>query len=173
MTAERWRPLAAGIGSRTEGELAATPAELKRIASDLDLVACDSFVLAYVLKPSAGGAIHLRGTLTARVTQTCVVTLDPLPAVVTAALEAELWPEDEMPKGSDEETVDVLSDASLEPIREGRIDLGGLAFELLSVSLDPYPRKQGATFEDIAEEVPPEGKPLAALAKLKDLPKRS
>ena len=53
-------------------------------------------------------------------------------------------------------------------IVEGRIDLGLLTAEALSLSLDPYPKKAGVAFEAPDEPAAdPEESPFAVLARLK------
>ena len=58
-----------------------------------------------------------------------------------------------------------------EPIKDGRIDLGPLIYETLATSLDPYPKRDGVSFEwsQGAEAPGPERKssPFAALDRLK------
>jgi hypothetical protein len=54
-----------------------------------------------------------------------------------------------------------------DPIIGGRIDLGALAAEFLSLGLDPYPRKPGVDFEAPEGDAPGEESPFAALGKLR------
>ena len=58
-----------------------------------------------------------------------------------------------------------------EPISDGRIDLGPILYETLATSLDPYPKKDGVSFEwsQGAEEPRSEAgtSPFAALGALK------
>ncbi len=58
-------------------------------------------------------------------------------------------------------------DALPEPIIDGQIDFGLIAYETLAIGLEPYPRKAGVEFEPPAE---PEGfgSPFAALKALKN-----
>ena len=57
-----------------------------------------------------------------------------------------------------------------EPIVDGKIDLGPFIYETLATSLDPYPRKQGVSF-DWSQGAPGQGGsgsgPFAALVGLK------
>ena len=58
-----------------------------------------------------------------------------------------------------------------EAVVEGRIDLGPLIYETLATALDPYPRREGVSF-DWSQGLPEEASeaksgPFAALAALK------
>ena len=57
-----------------------------------------------------------------------------------------------------------------DPIVDGRIDLGAIALEFLTLSLDLYPRKPGAEFADvqIGEADDAADSPFAALQRFKD-----
>jgi uncharacterized metal-binding protein YceD (DUF177 family) len=134
------------------GEIAATEAEMQDIARLLDLVALD-------------------GRLTAGITQTCVGTLDPLAATVDLPVELDFWPAKllEALEQSAEETEALLDWP--EPIVDGTIDPGPVVYQILATSLEPYPKREGASFEwsqqpSQAGEAEQSG-PFAALAALK------
>ena len=121
-------------------------------------------------EPSARGAIASSGKVTAQLTQSCVVTLDPIAQSVEGAFDVEFWPPGKLPESGEEE-VEALSAAEIEPIEHGMIDAGRIVFETLSASVDPYPRKPGAEFraEELGDAaVLTETGPFAALKKLKD-----
>lgn len=147
----------------------ASAAELGRIAAELDLVACDALAARYRIKPVAGGGYRVRGDITARVEQRCIVTLEPVAAEVAAPIEVEYWPSAGR-EGEDEDgEMEALSAAEVEPLEHGRIDIGRIVFEQLAAGLDPYPRKTGAEFTPPPEA--PAGAatsgPFAGLARLK------
>ena len=115
----------------------------------------------------AGAGVHVVGTVAARVGQTCVVTLEPIENQVHEAVDLRFAPlapasvpaGEPEPAKSREEQPEVLVD--------GTLDLGTIATEFLLLGIDPYPRKQGATFT--APAGTDEGaKPFAALAALKN-----
>ena len=76
----------------TSGEIAATRAEMDVIARMLDLVALEGLTFIYRLKHGGGGRLHLTGCLHAKVTQTCVVSLDPVEANLDVPVEASFGP---------------------------------------------------------------------------------
>jgi len=106
------------------------------------------------------------------VTQTCVLSLDPVPAQIDVPVEAEFWPAAMIAAEVKREAEggSTLADWP-EPIKDGRIDLGPLIYETLATSLDPYPKRDGVSFEwsQGAEAPGPERKssPFAALDRLK------
>lgn len=106
--------------------------------------------------------IHVTGRLKAQVTQSCVITNEP----VTEAIEEifESWHDDEEQVISlDKAKRDRLSmmvDSELpmpddqddpEPVIDGQIDLGELATQHLSLAITPYPRAVGATHSQTDE----------------------
>lgn len=153
-----------------EGLIEATPSERRAIAKMLDLIALERLALTYRLRPEGGGRVGLTGTLAARMTQTCVVSLEPVEAALEVPVEFEFWPP-AMIAALDREAED--KDHALrdwpEPIIDGKIDLGTVIYESLATALEPYPRRKGARLEWQAGPESagrPEG-PFAALARLK------
>ena len=162
-------------------EVAAIDAEDQRIEYTADkealdlltkfagLVAVSSFHVEGTLK-SLGDLYEARLKLTANVTQTCVVTLDPVEALV--GTEIHQFYDPSPPEIEDEAAVEVtLSPEEDDPPEyfEGDvIDLGGLVLEHFVLSLDPYPRKQGAEFDPKAAGVHSDKiSPFDVLKKLK------
>ena len=139
----------------------------------LDLRALDGLEFNYRLRQGSGRRVHLSGRLQADVVQTCVVTLEPVPARIDTPMEAEFWPPEKI--SALQERVDDAAQTDEmdwpEPIEDDAIDLGPLIYETLATSLDPYPKKPGARFEwsegDPEEQTPQNG-PFAALKSLKN-----
>ena len=152
----------------------ATPEERDALAMDCDLPGIDALSAAFVVRPEGVGGLHVTGTVSARVRQICVVSLDEFASDVVEPVDVRFAPEAEVDgmaaaraarPGSDDEDLEDLPD----PIVKGRIDLGALAAEILVLGLDPHPRKPGAAFADPAVEpaVEPDALPFAALKALK------
>jgi hypothetical protein len=153
------------------GKRAAAPDELETVARALGLVACAGLEVSYTIAPAGQGRYTLSGMLRAEVVQTCVVSLDPVTNTIEEGFEAEFWPEKDIvpPRGG---VLNLDEAADPEPIVAGQIAIGRTVFECLAQSLDPYPRKPGATLdwraptsEDSAGGKP-EG-PFAVLANIK------
>ncbi|MGK9169709.1 DUF177 domain-containing protein [Inquilinus limosus] len=137
-------------GGRTIA-IEADEAERTALARRFDLLALDEFKARFTLTPGRGDTVVVTGTLNAAVVQRCVVTLDPVPGTVEDEIEAVFA--DATGRDEAEVEVDPLA-AEVEPLADGRIDLGELAAQHLSLALDPYPRSPDAP-EPAAE--PPEG----------------
>jgi uncharacterized metal-binding protein YceD (DUF177 family) len=161
------------IKDAAQGEIDATRAELAAIAKLLELKGLERLSFAYRLNRSAGGRLRLTGRLTASATQTCVVSLEPVETSLDVPVEAEFWPMEliEQLERSAEEPGGPGQLDWPEPIVDGKIDLGPFIYETLATSLDPYPRKQGVSFDwsqgDAERGGAKESGPFAALAELK------
>lgn len=141
---------------------AAVRAELAELADVRDLPR-----LSAVFDLTRQGAeVRVTGQVSARVGQTCVVTLEPIESAIEEAVDLAFAPASgpqAEPKAARKRTRD---DDPPEPLVGGSLDLGALATEFLILGIDPYPRKAGAEFappklEDDGEH------PFAALQSLK------
>jgi uncharacterized metal-binding protein YceD (DUF177 family) len=149
------------------------PAERAVIAVLLDLVVLDQLSFACRFYRRGEGRFVMLGTLTASVTQTCVVSLEPVASALQVAVEIEFWPAplvDQLTASADETASHGMVDWP-EPIVEGKLDLGPVIYETLATALDPYPRREGASFEWSNEAEAPGTEqtlnPFAPLAQLK------
>ena len=153
-------------------KITAKPEELQDIARHLDLAGIDVLSADITLTRWRAKGIRVKGKLKAEVTQSCVVTLDPVAAHIEAEFERRFLPSefDSTHDGPREVFVDPEGEDPPEPL--GReIDLGEILVEELALNLDPYPRKPGVAFEAQAEPVVNvKPNPFAALAKLKPKP---
>ena len=157
----------------------AEPTERQALAERLGLVEVMSLTAKVELEPLArSGFIRVNGRLTAQVVQTCVVTLEPVPASVSEAFDALFAPEDKMPEAGDDLSIDPFAaeETLPEAMAGGVIDIGELVAQHLSLALDPYPRAAGVEFtgfdddgepEGGPETPPPSSSPFGALAALK------
>ncbi len=156
--------------------------ERARLAKRFGLVAIERLTGTALVTPEPGGAVfRLDGTFSADVVQTCVATLEALPAHVedsfTRLYSAAVGPDDAV-----DERLDLTDDDPADPLVDGAIDAGEAIAEQLALSLDPFPRKPGISFMDYSS--PGDGKgadpgqrgrdagtaggPFAALGRLKD-----
>lgn len=151
-------------------ERAATEAECEAVAAALAIPACKSLAARFRIVPVGAGRYRLTGRVDAVVTQTCVVEIEDFDQAVGQDVEIEFWPESQLAGGDDEGTeilVDALEGEDPEPIRNGRLEIGAVVYQLLAASLDPFPRKPGAELE--VREAAGDGDrgPFAALAALR------
>jgi uncharacterized metal-binding protein YceD (DUF177 family) len=158
------------IREGANGSIEATEPEMAAIAKLLDLRGLEGLTMSYRLYRAGAGRIGLNGELKAVVTQTCVVSLEPVQSEISVPVEAEYWPSDMIAAHVESEEGEGGTEWP-EPISDGKIDLGPIIYETLATSLDPYPKKEGVSFEwsQAAEEPKRETgtSPFAALGALK------
>src|SRR5690348_5502330 len=161
------------IRDESSGSVETTASERTVIAKLLDLRGLEGLALTYRLVRAGAGRRRLKGGLKAKVIQTCVVSLEPVESTREVPVEIEFWPEAMIVAHAEREDgqgAPALAEWP-EPIREGRIDLGPLIYETLATSLEPYPKREGVSFEWSQEgEAPnrePRTSPFAALGALK------
>jgi uncharacterized metal-binding protein YceD (DUF177 family) len=149
-------------------------AERDAIAALLDLRALDRLTFTFRLHRRGQGRLALQGTLAAAVTQTCVVSLEPVESTLDVPVEVEFWPVpmiDDLAGSPDEAASHGTLDWP-EPIEGGKIDLGPVIYETLATALDPYPKREGVSFEwseasSTGAEPEQAESPFAALKRLK------
>lgn len=146
----------------------ASAEERAALAQALDIPDCKSVDVDYEIRPLAGGCYLVRATIDARLTQNCVVTLEPVEQRLQEVFEVELWPPEQLDTGRQQE-IDVVDGPDIEALEVGRIPIGRLVYEQIAAGLDPYPRKAGASF-DWAAEAPEAVNPFSVLKKLKQAP---
>lgn len=144
----------------------ATEAERARLAAELPIVSCEALSVDYRIKPEGRDRYALTGRLKAELTQSCVVTLEPVAATLNEQIDCKFVSPELIPQRQEAEQ-EVLSVEDLEPIEEGCIDIGRVVFEIVATSLNPYPRREGAEWQAPSREGASEDKetgPFAALA---------
>ena len=128
------------------------------LARRTGLISLESAAASVTLQRVGGGVIHAIGTVEAEVTQSCVVTLAPVPAHIEEEFEGwfgdktsavsfvKAKTEREAKKGHVE--AEILEESiDPEPIVGGKVDIGELATQYLSLAIDPYPRAPDAPTE--------------------------
>ena len=161
------------IRDGASGEIVAQDAEMAAIVRMLDLARLDELVFVYRFQRSGEGRLRLKGRLKARLVQLCVVSLDPVETELDFPVEVEFWPGalvDEFVRSAEESGSHEILDWP-EPIVDGTIDLGTVMYESIAMAIDPYPKREGVSFEWSQSRPeasnPGNGGPFAALASLK------
>ncbi len=161
------------LSPEEEREITAKPEERKALAKRFGVVSVDSLSARLHLKRIAGGRlIRLSGHLDAKVVQTCVITLEPVPQTVSEDFTLVYAPPGQISDDPAELHLSLDAEDPPEPIQGGQIDLGEAVAEHLALGLDPFPRKAGAEIpqmgdDDQEEEAPERPNPFAKLAVLK------
>lgn len=159
MTPEFSRPVSvARRHDFTPRRIEANEAERAALARRFDLVAIERLAAEVALEPAPRGAVKLVALLDAEVVQTCIVTLEPVPARVTERFEVIFAPE------IDEEAELIVDEDApvVVPLEGESVDLGEAVAQQLSLALDPFPRKPDAALPGEAGEGA--ASPFAALA---------
>nr|WP_313040667.1 DUF177 domain-containing protein [Brevundimonas diminuta] len=156
----RLHQIGASLSRRLEPDAEAR----QRIARALNLKSLDRFEADLEVTATVSGW-RLTGRVVADAVQSCVLTLEPLPVHVDDRFEINLVEAVDAPPSDDGEIDLELDDDSPDVVENGQIDLGQYAVEQLALHLDPYPRKDGAVFEQPPE--PGEISPFGVLRALK------
>lgn len=149
-------------------KLAPDEAERTAVAKRLGLKSLPALTADITVKPWLDGA-ELSGRFDAVVEQVCGVTLDPFEQPVSGEVFARV-----VPAGSPHAATEEGGELELDPdaddppdvLAGDAIDVANYVVEHLSLELDPFPRKPGATFDYQPEQ--PEESPFAVLKKLQD-----
>ena len=161
-----------GLSLELEAD-ATTRAAMAEIAGLREILSARA---VFDVKPEGGGRVHVAGMLSARIGQTCVVTLEAIENDIEEPIDLIFAPAEQLAqlKDRDNDEPEDRAEAAdqLEPIEDGVIDLGRLATDVLYLAIDPYARKAGAVFEPQIVAADPEDHPFAALKGLKLEPNR-
>ncbi|GAC1336420.1 MAG: DUF177 domain-containing protein [Beijerinckiaceae bacterium] len=151
--------------------VSATEAERQALAAQDGLAGLAKLEGALHIAPWGKAGLAVSGEMRARVTQICVVSLDPFDSELVEPIDVKFAPAqgaeaEPKPTGSsargaraatarrqreNREPVPVVppfeADDPPDPIFDGHADLGALVAEFLALALDPYPRKPGVAFD--------------------------
>jgi hypothetical protein len=139
------------------------PDELKRLAKRMALTGLKDVEGELILSRDSGrNVIFISGQVRAGVTQNSVISGKPVESQVQDSFEAWYANHEEavsFAKAKQERLVregqgdfpfmDESEDP--EPIMDGKIDVGELVAQYLSLAIDPYPRAEGESFELAAD----------------------
>lgn len=124
----------------------ATGEQRERLAERLDISSIERLEARLEAIKFKGG-IEVRGRLEAEITQPCVVTLEPVTQTIDEPVDRIFLPggEETATYQPGAEVYVDLEDENLPDRFEGaEVDLSELLIEVLSLAIDPYPRKQDA-----------------------------
>lgn len=131
--------------------------EVKALAADVDV------------RLLPGGAVAVKGGLTASVVQTDVVTLEPVNQAVEEEIDLMLAQAEDIAETTPKQpSAGPEEEEGPEVFHNGRIELGAMVGEHLALGLDLYPRASGVEFPGhVEDDASAEASPFAALAKLR------
>ncbi len=124
----------------------ANPAERAALAARMGLPEIHHLVCTFELGRAQGAVVPAAGSLVARVTQACVISLDPFETDIAEDFTVRF-----VPAGTESDELDL--DAVDEIPYEGdMLDLGEATAEQLALALDPFPRRPGAALPGHASD---------------------
>jgi uncharacterized metal-binding protein YceD (DUF177 family) len=158
-------------------ELDADDAQRAALAAQHDLSAVNTFGFKLRVSLWKRDGAHVTGRVTADITQTCVVTLEPVEARIEEAVSAIFVPENSRLAPVRLEDGEILLDAEGEDAPEtfsgNRIDVGALAEEFFALAIDPYPRRAGVELPENAGDNAENEAATTPFAKLGSLVRKS
>ena len=164
------RPKAVADLARTTLEVEADAGERRALARHFGLISLERLEAKLLISPE-DGMIGVKGTLRAELTQSCVLTLEPVTCTIDAPVQRRFGPDDEEESGDDNEEFSLQSADPPDPVIDGLIDLGAVVAEQLALEINPFPRAPDADFgaiESADAGIEGSGGTFAALAALKD-----
>jgi hypothetical protein len=142
-----------------------SPNESERaaIAKRLDVLSLTRAEAKIECTRESGHIIHVRGEFSADITQECVVTLDPIQSTIGDEFESWFSDKDHIAsfkkaqieaKAKKEfiETPMLEEHEDPEPLENGKIDVGELFVQFLSLAVNPYPQKPGVRVADVTKQ---------------------
>jgi uncharacterized metal-binding protein YceD (DUF177 family) len=160
MMPELTRPFAIDrMGEASRVTVEADAAERAAIAGRLGIVAVGALTCRFALRRWEGATVQAEGSLSARVTQVCVVSMESFDSDISEDFSIRFVPE-----GMESDDIDLDAPDEI-PYAGAVIDLGEATTEQLALALDPFPKKPGA---EIAQALLAEAdNPFAALAAMR------
>jgi hypothetical protein len=144
-------------------KIAANPEQRMELARWADVGAVETFEAQVRLKRLSASRFEYQADLTADLVQSCVVTLEPVPARLVLDIVRSLHLV-KMPRGvpASQPELPAPWDEGPEEIHDTRYDLAAPLLEEFSLAIDPYPRAPGVIFDLPEKPAAPES-PFAVL----------
>jgi len=153
--------------------LEANAEELKALAKFWDVVSVEYLKAELQVTRWKRDGVKIKGEVHAAVTQSCVVTLEPVSSKIDESVEHIFVPEgSKLARMVTNEEGEIVLDPNGPDIPDqftgDSIDVGATVAEFAALAIDPYPRKSDIEFTDTTENEPEEEKRPSPFAVLKD-----
>lgn len=130
----------------------ADAAQRAALAEAHGLVSVETYRAELLVTPWRRNGVRVSGMVTADITQSCVVTLNPLTAHIEEAVEGLFLPEESRLGRRDlQEGGEIMLDAegpdAPEVFSGDTVDVGALAEQFFGLAIDPYPRQPGVSLD--------------------------
>lgn len=135
----------------------ANAAQREALAREHGLVSVEGYKADLLVSPWKRHGVKVSGTVEADITQSCVVTLDPVRAHIEEPVEGLFLPDDSKLgrlgfEGGGEILLDAEGPDSPETFHGDTVDVGALAEQFFGLAIDPYPRKPGVSLDTGGDE---------------------
>ncbi|HLH10361.1 MAG TPA: YceD family protein [Methylovirgula sp.] len=152
--------------------ISADPAARQALAEADGLAGIESLEADFHVARQGLETFNVSGTLRAKVTQVCVLSLEPFDSEIVEEIDVDFAPPSEAARAAESAGTIVGVPGAPErdppdPLVDGTIDVGALAAEFLALGLDPYPKKPGVEFAPMTDPEEKDG-PFDVLRKLTD-----
>ncbi|GAK69368.1 hypothetical protein RRU01S_05_00100 [Agrobacterium rubi TR3 = NBRC 13261] len=153
--------------------LTASPEELVGLAKLWDVVSVEYLKSELQVTRWKRDGLRITGDVKAALTQSCVVTLEPVSSVINEKIEQIFVPEGSklarmMTNEQGEIVLDPDGPDSPDQFTGDTIDVGVVVAEFAALAIDPYPRKPDVDFAGFGEEKAEEDQKPSPFAALKD-----
>ncbi len=153
--------------------LAASPDELKALAKFWNVVSVEYLKSELQVTRWKKDGIKIKGEVQAAITQSCVVSLEPVSSVINEQIEQIFVPEgSKLARMVTNEEGEIVLDPDGPDIPDqftgDTIDVGVVVAEFAALAIDPYPRKPDVDFGGYGQTTPEEDKKPSPFAVLKD-----
>jgi hypothetical protein len=155
--------------------VSADPATRQALAAADGLAGIESLEVEVHIARRGLSEFNVSGTLRSKVTQICVVSLEPFATDIVEEIDVDFAPPAAATRAA-ARTVTLLDGPGAperdppDEIVNGMIDVGALAAEFLALGLNPYPKKPGVEFVPITVPGEKDEKPFDVLKRLTDRP---
>lgn len=149
-------------------EFVAEPEERAALTEWAGVRAVKAFSGKATLRRLSTTRFAIRASFEAEIEQTCVVTLEPMTSQLSGELSRELFYCEAADSEGGELTLAAGDDDAPDTVTSYKYDVCLPLLEEFSLSINPYPRKEGAVFAEKTGESKERNNPFAALKVLKD-----
>lgn len=156
-----------------EVHVEADATEMKGLAALWNVLSVESLTADLKIARWKRDGVRIKGRVKARITQACVVTLDPVASEIDEDFEQIFVPEgSKLARMPTTDSGEMLLDPDGPDLPEmftgDTIDAGSVVAEFAALAIDPYPRKPGIGFEGHIEDTGENDRKPSPFAALKD-----
>jgi uncharacterized metal-binding protein YceD (DUF177 family) len=125
------------------------------LAARLEVVSIEDIKADVTVEQDGPHLFYVQGSFTAKITQECVITLEPIVCVIEDQFEAWFSEQEKLAhfKKAQQDARIKKENIELpildekddpEPVIHGKIDIGEVVTQFVSLAINPYPQKEGA-----------------------------